>query len=213
MTVADEIRASLIADYDTVYAAGIEAGKAQGSGGRNILPQVISGSATDVLAEDIQGATAIANDFFFKCTSLTSIAIPDSVTSIGANSFYDCTGLTELTFVKGSQCKTIETGAFRGCKSLKEIILPEGLEVLGNYVFYGCMGIRSLTLPASVKSIGTYAFREKGMTALTVLADTPPSIQSNSLPTSAYTTAIYVPAKSLEAYKSATNWSALASKI
>lgn len=51
--------------------------------------------------------------------SLTSIAIPDSVTSIGNQAFLYCTSLTSVTI--GNGVKSIGTNAFRGCTALEKV--------------------------------------------------------------------------------------------
>lgn len=63
----------------------------------NKLPAVVDGSATVIAAEDIGGATGIRKYIFYQYTGLTSVTIPDSVTSIGDYALYGCTGLASLT--------------------------------------------------------------------------------------------------------------------
>ncbi|AUW37073.1 hypothetical protein C1937_01235 [Metamycoplasma hominis] len=56
-----------------------------------------------------------------------------------------------------SSIKEIGEGAFYGCKSLKEVVLNEGLEIIGNRAFLNTK-IKSITIPGSVKEIGNWAF-------------------------------------------------------
>jgi hypothetical protein len=56
------------------------------------------------------------------CASLSSITIPDSVTSIGSEAFSYCESLTDITIP--SSVTSIEIRAFRGCSNLKAVMLP-----------------------------------------------------------------------------------------
>ena len=63
-----------------------------------------------------------------------------------------------MTFAKGSQLREIGRGAFYGCKNIV-LTLPEGLTSIGKELFKGS-GIKEVHIPASVQSIGGYAFDE-----------------------------------------------------
>lgn len=65
------------------------------------------------------GVTSIGHESFWNCTSLTSVIIPDSVTNIGGNAFYSCDGLTSISI--SSSVKSIGSAAFHGCTSLTSI--------------------------------------------------------------------------------------------
>jgi hypothetical protein len=66
---------------------------------------------------------SISENMFHACGSLTSITIPNSVTTIGEAAFFSCTGLTGITIPNG--VTSIERDAFRGCTGLKEFIVSE----------------------------------------------------------------------------------------
>ena len=71
---------------------------------------------------------------FASCTSLTSVAIPNSVTTIGNGVFWGCNSLTSVNIPNG--VTTIGYGAFYGCENL-EIIIPSSVEEIGEDAFYG----------------------------------------------------------------------------
>lgn len=57
------------------------------------------------------------------------------------------------------EVKRISKSAFRNCNQLTEIVLPEGLEVIGDTAFYGCTQLKRISLPKSVSQIGAYAYK------------------------------------------------------
>ena len=122
---------------------------------------------------------------FLNNTAITSVVLPDSITSIGENAFNGCESLTSVTFGKNSQLSSIGPGAFNYCYSLESITIPESVTNIGSDAFIYCYGLRSvtfgensqltsigdgafnwceslesITIPASVTSIGEWAFVE-----------------------------------------------------
>jgi hypothetical protein len=96
------------------------------------------------------------DEAFSYCTSLTSIIIPESITSIGNLAFRGCTSLTSVTIP--TSVTTIGSGAFRECTSLTSIAIPAGVTTIGGSAFSGCTSLTSIAIPASVTSIGNDAF-------------------------------------------------------
>ncbi|MDD6751332.1 MAG: leucine-rich repeat domain-containing protein [Bacteroidales bacterium] len=103
-----------------------------------------------------ESVTSIGEYTFQNCSSLTNINIPESVTSIGEYTFQNCSGLTSINIPKS--VTIVGTGAFRGCSSLKSIIIPESVTSIGEYTFYYCSSLTSISIPKSVTTIGNYAF-------------------------------------------------------
>ena len=102
--------------------------------------------------------TSIGNNTFGGCTGLTSITIPDSVTSIGNGTFYKCKALTSITIP--DSVTSIGNGAFESCSGLTSITIPDNVTSIGNSAFKSCDKITSITIPDSVTSIGEYIFSD-----------------------------------------------------
>ena len=100
--------------------------------------------------------TSIGGGAFTLCKSLTSITIPNSVTYIGDLAFYYCSSLTSVTIP--NSVKSIGEEAFNGCYSLTSVTIPNSVKEIGEEAFNGCKSLTSVTIPNSVKSIGASAF-------------------------------------------------------
>lgn len=99
------------------------------------------------------GETTIPSYAFENCASLTSVTIPDTVTSIGT-SFNNCTSLTNVTI--GSGVTYIGDAAFQNCSSLPTINLPSGLTHIGNAAFSSCGFLGSITIPSGITEISEF---------------------------------------------------------
>ena len=104
------------------------------------------------------GVTSIGSSAFENCSALTSITIPNSVTSIGYDAFYGCSSLTSITIP--NSVTTIERGAFYGCSSLTSVTIPNGVTSIGFGAFSHCSSLTSITIPNSVTSIGGLVFQD-----------------------------------------------------
>jgi len=102
---------------------------------------------------------------FDNCTGLTSVIIPNSVTTIGDYAFYVCTGLTSV--VIPNSVTTIGKYAFKTCTGLTSVTIPASVTTICEGVFKSCTGLTSVTIPNSVTTIGDWAFKEcTGLTTL-----------------------------------------------
>ena len=103
-----------------------------------------------------EGTKWIGDRAFFECGNLTSIEIPNSVTSIGEMAFYNCSSLTSVTIP--NSVTSIGSGAFYSCSSLYSIEIPTSVTSIGGSAFKGCSSLSSITIPGNVTSIGSSAF-------------------------------------------------------
>ena len=167
-------------------------------------------SLTSVTIPD--GVTTIGEAAFAECSSLTSVTIPDSVTTIGEAAFNNCTSLTSVTIP--DSVTTIGDCAFYGCFSFTSVTIPDSVTTIGDSAFAECCNLTSVTIPDSVTTIGYAAFQYcTSLTSVYCKATTPPAGGLDMFNANASGRKIYVPAGSVEAYKSATRWREYASAI
>ena len=135
--------------------------------------------------DKLTGEQQIANGTKHICTSalsgckgLTSITIPNSVTSIGQGAFQYCSGLTSITI--GNSVKSIGIHAFSDCKMLKSVTIGNGVTNIRGGAFSYCDGLTSIVIPNSVTSIDDYAFSYCSHLASVTLSKNLNSIGSNA---------------------------------
>lgn len=126
------------------------------------IPSVINGYTV----------TEIESWTFAECKSLTTVTIPNSVTTIGVGVFSGCESLTSINVDIDNQCfsndeygvlfnkdKT-ELIQYPAGNSRTEYIIPENVTTLGHYAFYGCSLLKSIIIPEGVTMIGAIAFKD-----------------------------------------------------
>ena len=110
-----------------------------------------------------KGTKIICDSAFCCCGFLSSVVIPDSVTSIGYNAFYDCRSLSNIIFP--NSVTNIGGGAFWLCCLLTSIVIPNSVVSIEEYTFMDCCSLLNIVIPDSVTSIGGCAF--SGCSSLT----------------------------------------------
>ena len=135
-----------------------------------------------------EGMKAIGSYAFGTFYRLTSVSLPNSLTSIGKASFCNCSALT-----------TIE--------------IPSNVTEIKLYAFTNT-GLTSIDIPASVTAIGTFAFMDcSNLSSVTVRATTPPKLGWDVFDYNAAGRKIYVPYDALDDYKGAAEWRLYANDI
>ena len=86
----------------------------------------------------------------FDGMQLKEILLPPSLEVIDDYSFIFCTELEELDLSNCQKLKEIGKCAFKDCKKLKTLIIPDGVETIGNFFIHNCEHLSELTLPKSL---------------------------------------------------------------
>lgn len=102
--------------------------------------------------------TAIADNAFDYCNTITEFVIPDSVKSIGKEAFRGSSALRKVTM--GSGVKTIGENAFIYCTGLKTINIGEGVTTIAKSAFEYCESLENLTMGDNIKVIEKEAFKD-----------------------------------------------------
>lgn len=131
------------------------------SGGALVIPEKINFSSENY-DESVWGEYAIAGELSIYWSedkvkqSLTSVKIPEGITSISGNTFYDCTNLETIEFP--STLTIIGAHAFSFCTALKNVEFPKSLVSISRNAFYGCSSLQTVSFGENVEEIGERAF-------------------------------------------------------
>ncbi len=152
-----------------------------GAGGAVEIPTTISGLPVTVLRGTFkanktvtsvtipEGVTSIENGCFFQCWNLSSVSIPEGVKSIDHQAFYYCSKLATVSIP--TSVTSIGYQAFNRCTGLTSVTIPARVTSIGDGAFGECANLESVAISASVISIGRSAFlRCTSLTSVTVPA-------------------------------------------
>ena len=132
----------------------------------------------------------------YEMGELTSVTIPNSVTSIGKQAFYGCSSLT----------KTNYTGDIAGWCNIRFGFYANPMNYSHNF-YINDQEIKDLVIPNSVDSIHYYAFyRCSSLTSVTCEAETPPTVGQYAFDGVSKSIPVYVPCGCVKAYKAANGW-------
>lgn len=155
-----------------------------------------------------EGLTSISSYMFHYCRNVQDITIPDNVKNIGEYAFNNCKALSSV--IIGEKVENIGDWAFYNCSALTNIIIPDSVKVIGERAFRDTY-LRSLTIGKNVETIGNYAFGEissgcsTSLTSVIVNAIVPPILQDYSLCLPS-TTPVLVGCGLKETYQHAPYW-------
>jgi hypothetical protein len=153
LTLADPVIPATVTIIGNEYnVTGIETGAFSGNTG-------LTGTLT------IQCEGSIGNNAFSGCSGLSgTLTVPATVTGLGSWAFSGCSGFTVLNL---NSSGGIGGGAFDSCSGLVSADLSTFSGSIGNNAFYGCTALEgSITIPATVTTIGDYAFYLTGLEEL-----------------------------------------------
>ncbi len=179
--------------------------------------------ATLILGNNVQ---SIGGEAFYNCDNLLSASI--SANQVGDNAFANCDRIVSV--ILGNSTQTLGNGAFSGCFRLQNINLG-GVTSIGDNAFSGCVrlerpelptnlttiGTRAfndcnllsgkLTFPATITSIGDYAYSGVGsITEIEMQGANPPTIYANTFASVSNSTPVSVPCGAVMNYYTTDYW-------
>jgi hypothetical protein len=153
-------------NYDVISGSEVKlAGYVSSPTGSLTIPTTVTDGVTSYQVTSI-------GDSAFYSAGLTSLIIPNSVTSIQEYAFAYCSGLTSLSI--GNSVTSIGYQAFAFCTGLTSLIIPNSVTSIQDSAFRNCTGLTSLSIGNSVTRIDNYAFYScTGLTSVDVSWSTP----------------------------------------
>ncbi|MBQ9001928.1 MAG: leucine-rich repeat domain-containing protein [Eggerthellaceae bacterium] len=160
----DAYKGYKLAEYDAIlgYIPCSKVSFLKNSKGVNSCTRVAKEAFADSSAKSFSNfdktrVRAIGQDAFFSCKA-TSIALPNTLKSIGESAFSSCDNLKTVKNLEKTKVKAIAEGTFRFCKKLTSATLPATCASVGNSAFEGCESLTRITFGKNVKSIGDHGF-------------------------------------------------------
>lgn len=114
-----------------------------------------------------EGVTTLEPNAFNGASLLTIVKLPNTLASIGLFAFEGCSSLESIS-IPGSVVK-VSSYAFQNCYNLKRVTLGEGVTIIEDGAFYACARLSDISLPSSLKTIGDFVFYNcDGLTTMTI---------------------------------------------
>ena len=175
-------------------------------------------NCTALTSINLANVQEITGGAFGNCTSLSGHLDISQTTLTGYSdssdngAFMGCTGITSVTIGAIEPYDSNKrNAAFKGCTGLTTATVSGGTST-GRATFSGCSSLRTVYLPDTITEISNYSFERDSNLTLYIRAITPPTVLDSAF-ASATVSAIYVPAESVDTYKTASGWSTYASVI
>ena len=150
-------------EFQSTGTAGEYSAAVSSSGayvGELIFPREVNGDEVTKIV-----ASTLSDE---QKATVTSVYIPDSVTTIGDSAFESFTNMETVTFEQNetagasaqavSALKTINNKVFRYCSSLKEIVIPSTVTALGQHAFVNCVNLTKVEIFGNIPTIRTSIF-------------------------------------------------------
>ena len=134
---------------DTINGTAVVSGIADSSVTDIVIPDTVTANGIECKVVSIDGTPFKGN------TTITSISVGKNIDTIKAESFRGCSALKTANISGGI---ALGDNAFRDCRALETITLPDGLESIGSGVFQDCQVMTAVEIPSTVTSIGSGAF-------------------------------------------------------
>ena len=103
------------------------------------------------------GVTSLNEGAFSACYSLSSISLPNSVQGALTNNIFNNIPASRITLPNG--VNRIDQGVFTGCRTVKTLKIPDGVTQFGQSAFGGCTELSSIEMPSRLTSMGYYVFQ------------------------------------------------------
>ena len=117
-----------------------EVGKNENASGEVTIPSFATTNGSRYIV------TSIGSSAFYKCSSITSVIIPNSVTSIGGSAFEGCSNITSV--IIPNSVTSIRGSAFKGCSSLTSVTIPNSVTSIGDGPFAECTNLNEIIVEA-----------------------------------------------------------------
>lgn len=145
--------------------------------------------------------------------NLEVVSLPPTIKAITAYAFSPVPRLKAIA-IPGSVSGTVNMYAIQGSFSLQRLEIPEGVTTISMNAFLDNKGLTVVTLPSTLTSLDINVFKNcYALTSVYVKSTKPPKINASTTFSGCDNARFYVPAQSVNTYKSETNWAQFADRI
>ncbi|MFI3240239.1 MAG: leucine-rich repeat domain-containing protein [Bacteroidales bacterium] len=177
--------------------------------GELVIPATITVDSKEYSVTSIYSSTSSDTGAFYKCSSITSVVLPNSLTSIGDYAFRSCFALKSINLPES--LTDIGKVAFMYCDGLTSFNIPNSVTFIGDSAMFYCDALQSVTISGAIEYIGDYAFATcHALNSVKIYAEIPPEITTtvfNNIYTDFYSIiTLTVPIGCVDIYKADAVW-------